>query len=178
MADDVLQYRAKQFFEILRDNSRDKEDPVSEWDFVDVVDNDGTMHCICTAPIRYLYRIQNRFTGKSLIVGSECVKRWLNSLLRCERCNCRLGNITKRLRTQDFHCRACKQTIRWDHLGRVNHKLGSMRLFWYGPYYQREFREVINDIPYVETLLNVQNKTKTLELFEQYVNHVYDVTEV
>jgi hypothetical protein len=175
MTDDLLAFRAKTFFQVLRDHSQDKEDPISEWEFAEVVDGDGHMTCICTTPIRYLYKIRNRVTHDTLIVGSECIKRWMGGLLRCQRCDCRLGNIRARLRKKQFHCRICRQILQREESQRKNSKLSTLRLFWFGPYYKKQFREVIDDVPYVEKLLNVTNKTKTLELFEEYVHEVYDV---
>lgn len=183
MEKELLQYRRKLFFETLRDKSIDKFDPVSEWDFDCILDNDGTKHCICSAPIQYLYQIKNRFNQETVIVGSECIKRWLNGLVRCSLCQCNLGNISKRLKTQNFHCRDCK--LRLERQAKYEEeeqktkrikKLGSLHLFWYGPYYMKKFSAVIEDIPYVEKLLNIQEKTKTLEAFEEYVNLVYEVT--
>lgn len=183
MEKELLQYRRKLFFETLRDKSIDKSDPISEWDFDCILDNDGTKHCICSAPIQYLYQIKNRFNQETVIVGSECIKRWLNGLVRCSLCQCTLGNISQRLKTQNFHCRDCK--LREERQAKYEEeekktkrikKLGSLHLFWYGPYYMKKFSTVIEDIPYVEKLLNIQNKTKTLEAFEEYVNMVYDVT--
>jgi len=181
MTDEVLQYRRKLFFETLRVKSIDKDDPISEWDFHSIVpfNNDGSQQCICSAPIHYLYQIKNRFNQETAIVGSECIKRWLNGLIRCSLCQCTLGNITKRLKTQDFHCRDCKLRLERQAKYKDEEKLkkvGNLRLFWYGPYYMKPFSKVVEDIPYVEKLLNIPNKNKTLEAFEQYVNMVFEVT--
>jgi hypothetical protein len=176
-----LQFRRKLFFEILRDASRDKEDPVSEWDFKEVVNSDGDKQCICSTPIQYLYRIENRYTHTTLEIGSECIQRWFQGILRCQRCRCVLGNITKRLRKQNFHCRSCKKILQEEEAAVVQRKqstMGQLTLFWYGPYYQKKFCDVIDDIPYVEKLLNVVEKPKTLQLFEAYVKKVYEVVEI
>jgi hypothetical protein len=55
---------------------------------------------------------------------------------------------------------------------------GKLRLLWYGPYYQKLFSEVIQDIPYVEKLVNIEPKTKTLQLFEEYAHLVYTIETV
>lgn len=185
MSEDILQYRQKRFFEILRKYSFDKEDPISEWRFVEIVDNDGTNRCICTAPIQYLYKIENKETKATLIVGSECIQRWLQGLLRCKECACVLGNVVKRLRKEDYHCRSCKKILQKKQeqqeqeelRKRKMSKLGHCRLYWYGPYYQKMFHEVIDNIPYVEKLINIENKNQTLELFTRYVKTVYDLEE-
>ena len=183
MTDDILQYRRKLFFEILREKSIDKDDPISEWEFQSILNNDETRHCICSAPIQYLYQIKNRFNQETLIVGSECIKRWLNGLIRCSLCQCTLGNITKRLKTQDFHCRDCKLRLQRqakfteeEKLNKRKKTLGNLRLFWFGPYYMKPFYKVVEDIAYVEKLLNLPDKNKTLQAFEEYVNIVFDVT--
>lgn len=181
--EDSLKAKARLFHSILRENSMNKEDPIPEWKLVVDYEGDGEERCICSTPIVYKYVIENKHTGTRLIIGSECIKRW-NIEFLCKDCGSHLGNITRRLAKKDFVCPDCKK--REERRKKVKEaadterrkKLASYVLYWYGPYYKRKFSDVIDDIPYVEFLLNQPTRTKTIEYFEEYVNLCYDVVTV
>jgi hypothetical protein len=175
--------KSGKFYRTLREHSVSQEDPIPEWTVVYHVEGDGATHCICTTPIQYQFTIENKHNGKRLTIGSECIKRWGINFV-CKQCKSPLGNRTRRLLKKDFLCPECKQEEKRKEALRLakeeeqKRRLGNYHLFWYGPYYQRKFSEVIRDLPYVELLLNVPKKTKTLEQFEEYVQLYYDILTV
>lgn len=179
MSSGDLEFKRKTFFGVLREHSFCKEDPISEWAIVKDIEGDGSSTCICTTPILYEFVIENKLTKKQLVIGSECVKRW-NIEFTCKSCGCHLGNITKRLIKKDYVCPACKRQQKKDEKARqeVKERYGNLRFFWYGPYYQKKFSDVIDDIDYVEKVLNHPKKNTTLELFERYVGMCYDIVTV
>ena len=180
----TLDQKAKRFFEILREQSMYKNDPVPEWKVVPEVEceDDGTGVCICSTPIVYKYCIENKHNGNRLTIGSECVKRW-NLEFTCKDCKAPLGNVTQRLLKKNFFCPECtkrkknQEKIRQQMLLARQKELERYTLFWYGPDYKRKFKDVIQDIPYVERLINVEYKTKTLELFQEYVSLLFDIVD-
>ena len=181
--EDLLKAKARLFFATLRENSISQQDPLPEWQIVTDYEGDGEERCICSTPILHKYVIENKLNGRRLTIGSECIKRW-NIKFVCKQCSSHLGNITKRLIQQDFLCPECKreekrkQKLLEAQREERKRKLGAYVLYWFGPYYQRRFSEVINDIPYVEFLLNQPTRTKTIEYFEEYVNLCYEVVTV
>lgn len=181
--EDILKAKARLFHSTLRENSISQEDPIPEWKVVIEYEGDGEERCICSTPIVYKYVIENTLNGKRLTIGSECVKRW-NINFVCKICGSNLGNVTRRLLKRDFVCPECKRNEerkrKFQEAQRLEHKgrLGRYLLYWYGPYYKQPFSRVIQDISYVEYLVNLPNKTKTLEQFEEYVKLCYDIITV
>ena len=181
--DSLLKQKARTFYTVLRQNSVSQEDPIPEWEVVHEVEGDSSKECICTTPIVYEYTIQNKLNGRTLIIGSECVKRW-NIKFTCKSCDSPLGNVTRRLIKKDFLCPECKrEEKRMEKLLEAQREgrkkmLSDYYLFWFGKYYKRKFSQVIQDIDYVEYLINIKDKSQTLQHFEEYVNLVYDIREV
>lgn len=179
----TLDLKAKKFFETLREKSFHKDDPLPEWRVVLEFEGDGEETCICSTPIQYKYCIENEYSKERLIIGSECIKRW-NMNFRCKQCEAHLGNITKRLRTKNFLCPSCtkakklKDKLEKERQELRKRRLGHLTLFWFGPYYKKRFFEVINDIPYVNELLNIESDSMTIQYFKEYANLVYEIEPV
>lgn len=173
------------FFEILRKFSTNPYDPVPEWELDTTKFIATKSRCICTTPIERNFYIRHKQSGKELVIGSECVKRWINPRLVCKTCDSPLGRVDKRIETQDFLCPKCKREAKKKLRDEAQEKakkiqqLSLYRLYFGGKYYGRFFRDVIDDIPYVEFLLNLSFETvpKTLKLFYVYVSCVYDIQE-
>ena len=177
------------FLERLREKSKNKEDPVPEWEECGRFDS-GTYttdvdaeRCLCTTAIRYIYWIKNKHTGEEVKIGSTCINRWWD--IHCENCQAALGNKNARRKQKRerniyaFWCPDCKkEDIKlWNE---KRDRLGEMRLFWYGKYRERKFSEFIDDVPYVEKLINVpeEKKNDSVKLFEKYANMVYEINNV
>ena len=171
------------FFEILRQFSDDQNDPVPEWSLVEGMTVNSKERCICSTKIIDNYYIRHRRTGKLLVIGSECVKRWIQPKLLCKGCEKPLGRVCQRIKSGDYLCRSCKLEAKKEEERKEKVKeekikrLGNFELFWYGPYYRKPFRVVAEDIPYVEFLLNHprSSSSETLIAFEKYINLVYEV---
>lgn len=167
------------FFEVLREYSFDKRDPLHEWEFVPEKHTVRSEKCICTTPIQNNYYIRHKQTKKELIVGSECIKRWIQPQLLCKECSSPLGRVCERVRLKDFICGKCKRKEKARRAERMK-KLGNYRLLFGKKYYQRLFKEVIDDIPYVEFLLNLKMNVipSSLEAFYEYCSLVYEIKEI
>lgn len=177
----------KRFLQVLRDHSTNQTDPIEEWDLLGFVSNGGATHCICDTQIILNYCIQHKQTKKQLMIGSECVKRWINPKLVCERCQTTLGCVMKRIRYQDFHCRQCKKALQEEKAYQEHMKAQQLRrwereLFYaYGKHYEQPFKEVAKDIPFVEKLLNLPPEKrwqKNLIAFLTYVSLLYEIADV
>jgi hypothetical protein len=168
------------FYRVLRQNSVSQEDPIPEWKVVHHVDGDGSSKCICSTPILYQHTIENTLNGRQLIIGSECVKRW-NVKFICEECQSPLGNITQRLIKKNFLCPECtRERKRKQKLLEVKRearkaRLAHMLLDKPGRYYNAPFCVIINDLVYVQYLINMEPKNYLLRLFEEYVEFYYDI---
>jgi hypothetical protein len=86
----------KRFFEVLREYSDDKNDPTPEWEFQGMVLHGVKEKCICGTKILLNYLISHKRTKKQLIIGSECIKRWIQPKMTCEHCDAPLGQVLKR----------------------------------------------------------------------------------
>ena len=166
------------FFEVLRSFSDNQYDPLPEWELVTDKFIEREIRCICTTPIERNFFIRHKRTGKELVIGSECVKRWLNPRIVCKECDSPLGRVTKRIELQDFICPDCKRSKRKKDTARRK-QLASFRLYWGSKHYGKQFKDVIDDIPYVETLLNLPlpSVPQTLQAFYEYVNLVFTIEE-
>jgi len=166
------------FFEVLRTFSDDKSDPVPEWEFRGTVLSGTKEKCICGTKILLNYLIVHKRTQKQLIIGSECIKRWIQPKLSCSRCDAPLGRVLQRIKKEDYHCRRCKREIKQEEALKIL-KMGNFRLFWYGKYYQRKFSEAIEDIPYVETVLTIpeEKQNESLRAFMKFISLYYEITE-
>ena len=180
------------FFEVLREHSDDKHDPIPEWEFKGFITRGTKEKCICGTPIELNYLIEHKRTQKQLIIGSECVKRWIQPKLECEECGNPLGRVMERTRKKDFLCRSCKKIlanleaqkqrereIEAEKERKKIERMGKLRLFWWGKYHERMFSEVAEDIPYVEYLLSIpeEKATKSIRAFWEYAELVFDVKE-
>lgn len=69
----------KQLIESLTANSNTKEADFTklreEWELTDVLKQDSWNECLCGKDIKELCYIKNKFNGKVLIVGNECIKK-------------------------------------------------------------------------------------------------------
>lgn len=179
MTDEYLEVEPnKRFFEVLRAFSDNQHDPIPEWEFQPHIHTVKTDRCICTTRIENNFYIKHKRTGKQLVIGSECVKRWMMPRLLCKGCSSPLGRVCERVRRQDFLCRDCKRFLKRLETEKLK-KLGNYKLLWGGKYYGRTFEEVAQDLPYVEFLLNlpVSPRPKTLMAFEEYASLLYEIVE-
>lgn len=195
----------KIFLEVLKYYSDNKEDPIPEWHLQGFVPNGGATECICETPIVLNYKIIHKRTLQELIIGSECVKRWMNPRLECEVCKSPLGCIMKRYQFFDFKCRACKtaerkkqerllqeaeeqercrlmaqfqEKLRKDEARR---KAGEQLFRGYGKYFLKPFRLVAEDIPYATKLLNLPKEKvyeENLIAFLSYLSSCYEIVDV
>ena len=174
------------FFEILRRFSDNKFDPVPEWELLTDKFFEKETRCICTTPIERNFYIRHKRTGKELVIGSECVKRWIHPKLTCKQCESPLGRIDKRIQTQDFVCPKCKREAKKAAKEAAEHRASRRATlcafhFYYGKkYYGKRFDVVAKDIPYVEFLLNLQlsDVPKTLKLFKEYIGLIYELEDI
>lgn len=163
--------KSKQFYAILRENSIFKNDPIAEWKYIRTIEDDGL--CICSQKIKYKNIIQNIHTGAELIVGSDCIQRWMNNALLCRSCNCVLGNQVKRLLDQNFICPTC-----------TREKKKRLRILGGNLIHGKRFDIIIKDVVLVEKLLNTDTTTmypflrEIYKRFEEYANMIYDIDEV
>ena len=173
------------FFEILRQYSDNQYDPLPEWELVLGKFMEKESRCICSTPIERNFYICHKRTGKELVIGSECVKRWINPKLICKQCKCPLGRFAARIKTQDFLCPSCKRIAKKaveekerKTLSRIQ-TLGRFKFFFGKIYFAQRFCEVVKDIPYVEFILNHPwiHQPETIKLFLEYVHLVYDIKE-
>lgn len=171
------------FFEILRRYSDDKNDPVPEWELVPEMTVNSKERCICSTKIIDNYYIRHTRTGKVLVIGSECIKRWISPKLKCKECGAALGRVCRRIKTADYLCRSCKLEAKKEEERKEQERetkiarMEKLVLFWYGPYYQKPFYLVAKDIPYVEYLLNHPKATtsETLKAFQKYASLVFEI---
>lgn len=167
------------FFEILRRFSDDKNDPTPEWELLTGHHSSSKERCICSTKIEHQYFIRHKRTGKVLVIGSECVKRWMNPVLNCKGCGDPLGRVCERIRKEDFLCRKCKKASVDAERAKIE-RMGRLVLFWYGKYYMKPFSLVAEDIPYVEYLINLPQckSSETLKAFQKYATLVFEIREV
>lgn len=161
------------FMQVLKAHSENQTHPIPEWrlhSFREVEEK----KCICSHDILNNYFISNDRTKTTLIIGSDCMKRFLDPSLRCSECKQPIQNVVNRIEKSDFICRNCKNQRRKT----VKH-LRNCIFLHPGPYNEKKFSEVIEDVAYVETLLNIPDneKTMTITLFCRYAKAVYLIDE-
>jgi hypothetical protein len=160
----AAQVFALQFQDRLKTHSQNKEDPVSEWELLDEIVY-STTHCLCGKEIHVVYQIQNKLTREVIGIGSECVKRWLDSSLYCKCCQCSLGNALQRRREKKFYCRQCRAYL--ENQGNC--------LFWHN-HRIYQLKEIIKDVPLLEEILNSDNMKKKLLL--NYAKHFFEFEQI
>lgn len=169
-----LKFRSRLFMMELEKYSNNKEDPISEWyydekqDMFDIeygteLDQDDDRKCICSTPIKYIYKIRNKINGGELEIGSECIKRWIRPKIKCLNCECVLGCITERLRTKNFLCRTC----------RITSERHPQYLKLNGVSFYK-----ISNINFIEAVINKEKKNEIEIMFERYINTQYIIKEV
>lgn len=187
------------FMAVLKDHSENQTHPIPEWTLLETMEVKESQ-CICTQPILNQYFISNDTTKTTLIIGSDCMKRFLEPSLHCKECGCGITTgIVERIQKKDFLCKQCKAQKKKEALLRAEkeaketqrklleeakqeakkQQMGNWILFWYGRYYQKPFKMVLQDEAYVEYLLNLpeEKKTETIKSFTTYVSFFYDVVD-
>jgi ribosomal protein L37AE/L43A len=153
-----LEEKVRRFFQVLREQSANKQDPISEWGYVYEEPNESgeQKYCICSTKIINLHVIQNKVSGVQLEIGSECIKKWKMAPV-CKSCNGAIGSLTKRRKTNDWFCRKCKKAKEKETLAKQIEKqmllerLGKQLFYGYykasktSPWYGKRFREVVDD---------------------------------
>jgi hypothetical protein len=194
----------QRFMEILQKHSLNPAEAIEEWKLLKITAKDLRSKCICSHPIERNYFVENPFTKTTLCIGSECINRWIKPKLTCEQCDCVLQNATHRVKFNKFLCKECnlqkkRELVQQEEERKLQELRASIEkqrkeekrrldiarkenlvLFWYGPYYQRKFKEVIQDEAYVEKLINIPQErwTPTLKAFSEYAHLIYEIADV
>lgn len=162
-------FYAKEFMRVLRLNSYDREDPISEWKLLDLMEESDEMRrCICSKDIHNLYYIQNRVDKKILTIGSDCALRWMECRMHCLRCKNEMGNVMKRRARGDYFCRSCKKYLE---------KKGQCWFTMKGKYLGKRWAEVKEDEEYVNFLANLDDPHPFIINFLRYCENFYEFSE-
>ena len=157
--------KVQRFFEVLKAYSTDKDDPISEWEYLtnQIQQTDEKISCICSTHIMNVHLIQNTLSGLILKIGGECAKKWIHAP-ECEVCEKPLGGLVRRRKEDDWMCYACKKAkakeallnnkVRNEYLQKRGNQLffGYLSLSNLGPYYRRRFSEIV-EIKELQTLI-------------------------
>lgn len=159
------------FIERLREKTVcNKSDPVCEWEEVFYHSSedldDREKRCICSTPIKHIYKIKNRLTGEVLEIGSECILRWFGAK-KCDQCKCVLGCISKRRQQHKngdlfaFWCPSCVRERK--------KKLGDLTIGIH------KFSKIINDIDQINWFLEHKEHHFNYNKFKEYVSMFYPI---
>lgn len=168
--------KSNQFYQILRKHSQNQYDPLSEWEYNPDLAGDGQGRCICSTPIFHEFVIENKITGHTFTIGSECIQRWFESKIRCQKCNASLGNVKNRIKNGFFLCALCNRQrkrrikelqFRPLLINNLNNELIH--------YHCRPFRSLLEDIEVAERILNASNPSQSMKDFEEFVSLHYDI---
>ena len=177
-----LEDKAQRFMSVLKDHSTNKQDSISEWQYVYEEPNhtDQQKYCICTTKITNLHVIRNKISGLTLEIGSECIKKWELAPV-CAGCDGAIGSLVKRRKTNDWYCRKCKKTN--DMEARVKQiekelllkRLGKQVFFGYfpntrtSPWYGKRFEDVVKDPRLVKLTLEKEVEHPDYWNFREYL---------
>lgn len=177
-----LEDKVKRFMSVLKHHSTNKQDPISEWQYVYDEPNHTNLqkYCICTTKITNLHVIRNKISGHTLEVGSECIKKWDLAPV-CVSCGGAIGSLVKRRKTNDWYCRKCKKAN--DMEARVKQiekelllkRLGKQLFFGYfpntrtSPWYGKRFDEVVKDPRLVRLTLEKEVEHPDYWNFREYL---------
>jgi len=174
-------YFAKIFEEEMRKKSVNKGDFIQEWQLANEC-HGASSKCICTHDIQLNFYIQNKITGERVIIGSDCVERWLHPQLQCKGCNEPLGCIMRRIKDKDFYCRSCKVETRKTKERTVN-QYSTWKLAFPGPWKGLTFRKISENGEWVEKLANTPKwkgsstpsyAYNSLHAFQKYADAKFD----
>ena len=177
-----LEDKAQRFMSVLKDHSTNKQDSISEWQYVYEEPNHTNQqkYCICTTKITNLHVIRNKISGYVLEVGSECIKKWELAPV-CAGCDGAIGSLVKRRKTNDWYCRKCKKTN--DMEARVKQiekelllkRLGKQVFFGYfpntrtSPWYGKRFEDIVKDPRLVKLTLEKEVEHPDYWNFREYL---------
>lgn len=190
----------ERFMAVLKMHSAHETNPIQEW-HLETLTEVKDSQCICSQPILNQYFISNDTTRTTLIIGSDCMKRFLDCTLKCSQCSASIKNVATRIKENEYLCKQCKATKKKEALALAERqqklaleqqrkeaeiqkkikRMGTFCLFWFGRYYQKPFKIVVEDEAYVEYLLNLpdeKTKCQTLRTFLEYASHFYEIKEV
>ena len=139
----------KRFMEVLNHHSENQGHSIPEWELLPFRKENFRLKCICSHPIQNNFFISNNTTKTTLVIGSDCMKRFLNPTLRCEDCSGYMNNVVKRIEDDDMICRDCKRKRR-KIVKDYEYKVFRVP----GPYEGRSFKSVAEDLQYAEAILN------------------------
>jgi len=177
-----LEDKAQRFMSVLKHHSTNKQDSISEWEYVyaEPNTNNEQKYCICTTKITNLHVIRNKISGLTLEVGSECIKKWELAPV-CAGCDGAIGSLVKRRKTNDWYCRKCKKAN--DMEARVKQiekelllkRLGKQFFFGYfpntrtSPWYGKRFEDVVKDPRLVKLTLENEVEHADYWCFREYL---------
>ena len=174
-------HKHQKLLDALSVNSINQQDPVPEWVFVKFVDLSGgrlTTKCLCSTPIAKFYKIKNKHTLKEEIIGSECIRRFMENAVECEICNKKLRNIGERLSNGNFICPSCTRMRQAKKAAEMK-KYDNYKYYHTGhPYNNMKFKDIVNsDLRYMLQLIeNPRTNTtpaqaKSYECLMEYVDY-------
>jgi hypothetical protein len=184
-------HKHQKLVEALRANSINQEDPVPEWLYKGCVDVSGAriggkdaIRCLCSTPISKFYKIQNKYTEKDEIIGCECIKKFLENSVTCEKCKKPLKNLGVRLNTNNMVCPDCVRGAKAERKELMK-KYGNYKYYAYGDHLRLingfKFKNIIHDnnISLVEFIVNKPPPPvpwKSYDCLMEYINYHYEIT--
>jgi hypothetical protein len=161
------------FMEVLKEHSINQVLPIPEWELSPITRVEEKK-CICSHPILNNYFITNEKTKTILVIGSDCMKRFLDPSLRCEECNAPIQNVVQRISEGNFICRECKQKRK-----RVVKDYKDRYIVELGKYYLKTFEEAGNDQEFVQSVLDMDEAdwSPNLRNFYIYIKALYLIRE-
>jgi len=172
-------HKHQKLLEKILEGSINKEDPFSEWRYVKYTDISGAgvvSKCLCTTPISKFYTIQNTETLKKEIIGSECIRKFVE--LKCETCEKPLKNIVQRLNKQKLICPECTRIAEKKQRDlEKSHKFAKLKYQHEGhPCNGKPFYKIIQDMDAITELVNNPAYSKSYRCLMVYIYAFCDVT--
>jgi hypothetical protein len=179
----ALEEKVQRFFEVLKSRTEDKEDPISEWEYMteQIKETNQKKFCICTTPIKNIHLIRNKKTGLILEIGSECAKKW-DLAPQCLSCHAQLGAVTRRRKENDWICKTCKAIKKKEALlknevrRQLLRQMGRQQFRGYfketmtSPWYGRRFDEVVMIEELQRLILKQEIDHEDYRAFREYLD--------
>lgn len=171
---------AKRFVEVLTKNSVNKDEPIREWVLVPCLSGKSAEQkkCICEKDINNLYIIKNKLTDKTLVIGSECAKRFgFERQIQCEECGEFMTAFFRRVEEKDYFCNVCKKEAKKT---REHRRSWSIWVYCKSLHRRMKFSfQAAFEIPeLLEYLMNEESDDKNVEKFRDWVHSMEILGEI